>query len=108
MAAPEGRPRKKTTRKGEITMNARSVFLIPVSYSLGIRGTRDRYLSFDSLRELREEVGNYLSPIQKRAGVLDYLTTFHATEAEVDGLSGWVGKSWQNLSTDCVFDVLDR
>lgn len=79
-------------------------FWLPVSYSVRIGGTGGTYVSSESLGKIRDVVASRLSFLERKAGILDYLCTFRASEVD---LSGRVEKSWRNFTTDCIFEPVE-
>lgn len=67
-------------------------------YSLHIR-RYDRYLTFESLEELRQEVGLYFTEREKAAGIVDRLTSF-VMKNECPGY--WTGEQkYQDMTATC-------
>ena len=66
-------------------------------YSLTIK-RYDRHLNFDTVEELREELSLYLSPLEKKSGLLDRLTTFDPRCCDE---YGYVVKNWKDFRTEC-------
>lgn len=66
-------------------------------YSLTIK-RYNRYLSFDSVEELTEELSSYLTQSEIASGILTKLTDFNPTRRDRDG---FVVNNWCDFRTDC-------
>ena len=62
-----------------------------------------RHLTFDTIEELREELGTYFTPSEKKSGIVDRLTTFNAARCK----DGYIKNDYRDMSV-CYYPDTDN